>query len=269
MQPRHSNKELYFQEQIYTTREFVIPFIEHQVPITELTRVLEVGCGEGGNLVPFMDRGCQVTGVDLSEGKIEHARTFLKDHQYYHQVKLLADDIYFLDETATGSFDIIILRDVIEHIHDQEKFMSFIRKFLKKEGVIFFGFPPWYNPFGGHQQICENKILSKTPYFHLLPPFLYKLILKTGGESNNKQEALLEIKQTGIGIERFEKILKRQSFRIIKKKHFLFNPNYKIKFNIHPREQFRLVRGIPFIRNFFTTASYYLVLPEVLKPGKE
>lgn len=262
MQPRHSDKELYFREQIFTTREYVIPFIEKALKIDKTTRVLEVGCGEGGNLVPFLELGCNVTGVDLSGGKIELATKFLEEYVNEGFAVLLADDIYHLTPENTGLFDIIMLRDVIEHIHDQEIFMKFIKRFLSNEGVMFFGFPPWYNPFGGHQQICKHRILSKLPYFHLLPRGLYKMILKIGGEPKDRILSLLEIKETGISIERFERILKRQNYNIIARKHFLFNPNYKIKFNIRPREQWRPVRTIPFIRDFLTTASYYTVQPE-------
>ena len=266
MQTRHSDKELYFREQVFTTREFVIPFIERKLKINESTRVLEVGCGESGNLLSFLERGCHVAGVDLSEGKIELAGKFLPEYISTGKAVFMADDIYNLNPAETGKFDIIMLRDVIEHIHDQEKFMNFIRNFLSPDGVIFFGFPPWYNPFGGHQQICKNRILSKLPYYHLLAKGLYKAVLQAGGEPEERIEALLEIKQTGISIERFEKILKRQSYTILLRKHFLFNPNYKIKFNIKPREQVGIVRIIPFFRNFLTTASYYLVKSEKSKP---
>jgi len=259
MQPRHSNRELYFREQVVTTRDYVIPFVEQLIPVTENTRVLEVGCGEGGNLVPFLDRGCHATGIDLSESKIEHARQFLQDHPNYGRLTLLADDIYNLDEVKTGSFDLIILRDVIEHIHDQEKFMHFIRKFLKQEGAIYFGFPPWYNPFGGHQQICSNRILSKLPYFHLLPEGLYRFILNTGGETPEKIDALLEIKETGISIERFERILKKTNYSIRMKRLYLINPNYEIKFKLRPVKQWKIISAIPVFRNFISTAAYYVV----------
>ena len=253
MQTRHSDKELYFREQVFTTREFVIPFIERKLKINESTRVLEVGCGEGGNLLSFLERGCHVAGVDMSEGKIELARKFLPEYISTGKAVFMADDIYNLNPAETGKFDIIMLRDVNELL-------------LSPDGVIFFGFPPWYNPFGGHQQICKNRILSKLPYYHLLPKGLYKAVLQAGGEPEERIEALLEIKQTGISIERFEKILKRQSYTILLRKHFLFNPNYKIKFNIKPREQVGIVRIIPFFRNFLTTASYYLVKSEKSKP---
>jgi hypothetical protein len=67
-----------------------------------------------------------------------------------------------------------MLRDVIEHIPDQDRFFKHVRSYLQPDGVIFFGFPPWYMPFGGHQQVCHSKFLSKLPWFHPLPFPLFR-----------------------------------------------------------------------------------------------
>lgn len=258
MQERHSNKKKYFEEQNTTSGKHVIPFIEDVIEINKNISVLEIGCGEGGNLLPFLDRGCKkVVGIDLSESKIKNAQSFYEDHPQKENIQFILADIY--DIKDLGTFDIILLRDVIEHIHDQNKFMGFVKKFLNPTGKIFFGFPPWYNPFGGHQQICESKILSKFPYFHLLTKFLYKGILKIFGESEAKIDALLEIRETGISIERFERILSNENYKIDKRTFYLINPNYEVKFNLKPKEQFKTISGLPFIRNFLTTAGYYLV----------
>ena len=52
MQERHINRDRYFEEQAQTTRKYYIPYIKRIVgDLPE--KVLEVGCGEGGNLLPF------------------------------------------------------------------------------------------------------------------------------------------------------------------------------------------------------------------------
>lgn len=257
MQERHRNRTQYFNEQVYTTQKYVIPFVSEQMPIHRGMRILEVGCGEGGNLKPFLDAGCHCLGVDLAEGKIEKGKKVFDEDPNSSRIDLMVQDIYEAEDI--GLFDLIMLRDVIEHIHDQNRFMGFISKFLKPQGKIFFGFPPWQNPFGGHQQVCENRILSTLPWYHLLPEVAYEGMLKLGGESPERIEGLKEIKTTGISIERFESILKRNGYSTDCKHHFLFNPNYEIKFGIHPRRQFGIISAIPFIRNFATTAVYYLV----------
>ncbi|MFZ9661783.1 MAG: class I SAM-dependent methyltransferase, partial [Chitinophagaceae bacterium] len=155
--------------------------------------------------------------------------------------------------------DLIILKDVIEHIPDQKKFIPYLKKFLKPNGKIFFGFPPWQMPHGGHQQICSNKFLTILPWFHLLPPFMYKGILKLFGEYDEVIKELLEIKSTGISIERFEGIVKDAGMKIDQRKYYLINPIYQYKFGMKPRVQWKLISAIPYIRNFVTTCMYYMI----------
>lgn len=260
MQDRHLNRAKYFKEQEKTTEKYVIPFINEVKHINERVSVLEIGCGEGGNLVPFYKKGCtRIVGIDISKGKIENAKNFFEKIEAHNHVKFICEDIYNIKPEDIGQFDIVMTRDVLEHIHGQDKFMNFIKKFMKMDGKFFLGFPPWYNPFGGHQQMCKSKFLSKLPYFHILPDFLYKMILKLFGETEAKIEGLLEIKETGITIERFERILKKENYHKNKRVFYFINPNYEVKFGLIPRKTWRLVGQVPFIRNFFITANYYLI----------
>ena len=109
-----------------------------------------------------------------------------------------------------------------------------------------------------YQQLCK-KTLSKVPYFHLLPRAIYKGLLKLFKESEEVIPVLLEIKDTGISIERFEKIVKKTNYSILGKIHYLFNPIYEYKFNIKPKKQNKFVTKIPYIRNYVTTCVYYII----------
>jgi len=260
MQERHKNRLLYFNEQVYTTENYVIPFIERRKTITADSHVLEIGCGEGGNLKPFLDKGCQCTGIDLNSEQISRAKTFFADHAHVDKLRLIDSDIYDIDP-AEHQYDVIMLRDVIEHIHDQERFMRILPKFLKPHGVVFFAFPPWMMPFGGHQQICTSK-LSKVPYVHLLPMTWYKQLMHVCGENDGKIEALAEIKETGITLERFERILRHEGYTMLEKELYFINPNYEVKFHLRPRKSLPLLRSIPYLRDFYITAGYYLVTQE-------
>ncbi|MGC9341113.1 MAG: class I SAM-dependent methyltransferase, partial [Bacteroidales bacterium] len=173
MQERHKKRERYFDEQALTTSRYVIPYLEAIRKLTDKTEVLEIGCGEGGNIKPFLDSGSKVTGVDILETKITNAEKFFEKHPKRDNLSLIASDIYDPPSNLDRQFDIIFMRDVLEHIHNQEKFMNYVKRFLKPDGMFFLGFPPWQNPFGGHQQMCHSKFLSKLPWFHLLPGKLY------------------------------------------------------------------------------------------------
>ena len=130
---------------------------------------------------------------------------------------------------------------------------------MKPNGKFFLGFPPWQNPFGGHQQICNSKILSRTPYFHILPKTIYRTILKIFQEPNVKIEALLEVKDTAITIERFQNILKEEEYQIEKRIFYFINPNYETKFGLKPRKAWKLISSMPYVRNFLITTNYYLI----------
>jgi len=258
MQERHQNKFQYFNEQALTTKKFVIPYLEELIVLSSETSVLEIGCGEAGNLKPFLDLGCKGTGIDISCSRIDLAKQYYKAYKNKHNLTLICKDIYQVNPEGK-KYDIIIMRDVIEHIPNQEKFMGFVKEFLKDNGKFFLAFPPWQNPFGGHQQISQNKLLSKLPYVHLFPVSVYKFILKTFGEEEATIKGLLEIKETGISIERFERILKKEKYKILKKTFYLVNPNYETKFGLKPRHQIKFISSMPWIRNFFTTAMYYVI----------
>jgi SAM-dependent methyltransferase len=258
MHERHTDRELYFREQALTTSRYVIPFVSSLRQVTPALAVLEIGCGEGGNLLPFLEAGCtRVTGIDISGHKIENARRFYASIPKGESVEFIAADIY--DCADAGKFDLVMMRDVLEHIHDQARFISFVKNLLASDGILFIAFPPWNNPFGGHQQVCDSRILSKMPWIHLLPRGLYRGLLRAAGESSAKIEGLMEIRETGINLGRFERIIKKEGFSVLKKSLWLINPNFEVKFGLRPRRLPSLAGRIPGLRNFVTTTGYYII----------
>lgn len=124
---------------------------------------------------------------------------------------------------------------------------------------MFLGFPPWYMPFGGHQQVCHSKILSKVPYFHLLPKALYRGVLRAFGESQPVIDELLYIKSTGISIETLRKIIADNDYTIDREQLWLINPNYEVKFGLQKRKQLGIIEALPWLRNFLTSCGYYVI----------
>lgn len=262
MRDFHSDKPRYFDFTYRTARDYIIPFIEDKVRLTADKTILEIGSAEAGVLKAFTERGHKCIGIELMEHRVELAKKFLAEEVAKGLVQFISRDIYDIDpdKDLPHRFDVIILKDVIEHIPDQGRFIPRLRDFLNPGGVIFFGFPPWQMPFGGHQQLCNGKFIGNLPWYHLLPMPLYMGVLKLFREPTVKRDALREIKQTGISIERFEKVVRKSGMTILSRKLWLFNPIYKYKFKLRPRRQAAFIAAIPWVRNFWSTAAYYLVV---------
>jgi SAM-dependent methyltransferase len=258
---QHTDYRIRYQQQLDNAREYVLPFIESVAPVHPGMKVMDIGCGEGGVLMPFLDKGCMAVGIELDALKSGYARELLSVPITQGQVDIVNQNIYEEEalKTYRGQFDLILLKDVIEHIPDQERFIPYLRQFLKPGGYLFFGFPPWYMPHGGHQQVCSSRFLSMLPWFHLLPNPLYRGILRMFGEDRAVIGELLENKSTGISIERFERIVRKSKYTIAARTWYLVNPIYQQKFGLRPMKQFGIVSAIPWFRDFFTTCAYYLI----------
>jgi SAM-dependent methyltransferase len=251
----------YFKQQFDTTSEFIIPFIERKKKLVPGMRFLEVGSGYGGVCKAFASRGLNVTGIELLESSSQISKEFLKEEIDRKQIAIVNKNVYEIDpdKDLEEKYDVILLKDTIEHIHNQEKFIQHIIHFLKPNGVIFFAFPPWFMPYGGHQQSLDSKVLDKLPYFHILPNPIYKGLMKLFGEVEGRIADTLEVKETQISINRFERISKAAGFKIDEREFYLISPSYKYKFGATPRKQFGFISALPWIRDFVTTTCYYVL----------
>jgi len=258
MQKRHTNRTCYFNEQAYTTKKYYIPYFKkhiHEKP----EKVLEVGCGEGGNLLPFAQAGCKVTGIDLARTRIEQAEIFFKEQK--EEGSFININILEM-EGHEHSYPLIIVHDVIEHINDKLSFLLQLKNHLTPDGVIFIAFPAWRMPFGGHQQIAKGKIISHLPFIHLLPIPIYKLVLKLFNEKENVIKELLAIRSSRCSIQPFIKQTKQAGYKIINQQFYFINPNYETKFGLKPLKLYSLIARSPYIRDFFCTSCFYLLQQE-------
>lgn len=260
MQQRHKDRRLYFRELANTSREFYLDYVEKWIHIGEGTRILEIGCGEGGNLLPFAEKGCQVAGIDISESQIANAELFFKENG---KEGCFTVSDFLLVPTPTDErerFDIVLIHDVIEHIEIPQKvqFLEHLKLFMRSDAIAFFAFPAWQMPFGGHQQICHHGA-SKLPFIHLLPTGAYRTLLTETGESEATIEGLLSIKRSRMPIERFKKLAKETGMRVVNQTFWVINPHYRQKFGLHPLREVWPFTSIPWLRNFYTTSAWFVV----------
>lgn len=259
----HNQKRRYFEYQYRTGKDYVIPFLERSGEVKKEHRVLEIGCGEAGVLKAFLERGNHCVGIELVADRVTKAKSFMPDEVASGQIEFIIRNIYDIhpEKDLEELFDVIVLKDVIEHIPEQERFIHVLKSFLKPGGRVFFGFPPWYMPFGGHQQMIKHKWLSKMPWFHLLPMPWYAAILKGFKEPEHVVNELISIKKTGISTRRFLKILRLENYRVLTRKWWFLNPIYKYKFNKGPVGPLPLLSSIPVVKDVTHTCAYFVVTP--------
>jgi SAM-dependent methyltransferase len=256
----HHDRRRYFDIQVENSRKSIVPFIHKYGALPSNAKILEVGCGEGGVLKAFIEAGYTGVGVEIEQERLGNGRLWLADEINQQKLQLLASDIFDVSmEKLKGPFDLVILKDVIEHIGDKDELLQKLKALLAPGGMLFIGFPPWQMPFGGHQQLCSNKLLGKTPWLHLLPRFVYRQVLI---RFRQPVDELLGIRDCRISIEGFNKLVRRTGYACIAKEHFLIAPIYQYKFGWRERKQWRVVRKIPVVRNLVTTAVYYLIRPQ-------
>lgn len=264
MPVRSITRQQYFDELARTSEKFFVPYIEQHRQLVPGLRVLEVGCGVGGNLAPIAARGCEVTGIDLASDNIVAAKDCFAAKGL--EGLFVCQNFFEMEESTSpdrpageGVFDVVVCHDVIEHIFDKENFLRKVSRLVKRDGVVFMSFPAWQMPFGGHHQNCRSRLVSHCPFLHLLPRGLYRWILQRAGESEGTVKEMLEIKETRTPIELFERLSRKVDFKVLDRRLYFINPHYETKFGLRPRRLWSFIAQIPWVRNFFTTSCFYLL----------
>lgn len=105
-------------------------------------RVLELGCAQGGNLIPMAARypGSEFVGVDLSRVQVEEGQAFIA-RTGLANVRLLHGDIAALPDDL-GEFDFIMAHGVYSWVPDgvREALLSACRRLLRPMGIAYVSF---------------------------------------------------------------------------------------------------------------------------------
>ena len=110
--------------------DFLVANGRLEKPISESV-VLEIGCGAGGVLYPFHLSGARAVGVDFDADYLDEGRSRGLDLR----------EGGCEAATDAGPFDIIILKDVLEHVGDLNKLLAQLRELLSASGRVFIQVP--------------------------------------------------------------------------------------------------------------------------------
>ena len=100
-------------------------------------RVLDAACGEGYGSALLARRARHVTGVDLSAQATAHARARYAAPNLTFETA----DVSALDHLPSGSFDLIVSFETLEHLQPQERMMDGFARLLADDGVLIVSTP--------------------------------------------------------------------------------------------------------------------------------
>ncbi len=120
-----------------------------RVRLPEKARILEVGCGSGGNF-PLLSRYGEIYALELDETAREYARS-----RNLAQVVAgkLPDDIPYQSNT----FDLIVMTDVLEHVEEDELSLKNLRDCLGEPGYVLVTVPAFPALWSRHDELHHHK----------------------------------------------------------------------------------------------------------------
>lgn len=119
----NSQKQSYYQHK----RSEMIPFMP-----SEYSRVLEIGCGEGGFRSNFIDKEHEYWGVEMQTNMPARERLDKVLVGTYDEVSNNLPDHYF---------DLIVCNDVVEHMENHIAFLNNIKSKLSASGRLVLSIP--------------------------------------------------------------------------------------------------------------------------------
>lgn len=249
----------YWQLQHELTQRHIIPYLVRWDALPSEGRILEVGSAHAGCLGALCDAtGLGGDGIELSDERFEIAQAIdgaLGDGR----LRLAVGDITApaILEGRRDRYSLILLRDVIEHIEAPHLDAALLHcaAMLAPGGHIFLSFPPYYSPFGAHQQILGRRSQS-FPFAQLIPGFIGRV--RRGEADPNKVAEMESLDRCSLTLGRFERALSRTSLARIDRCLFALRPVFELRYGLRPLGA-GLIAHLPVVRELFTTGAWYLL----------
>lgn len=130
-----------YAKRLRFVQEVIEESFQKRAPST--LRVLDVGCGNGSFLaLPLARQGYHVTGIDVDEHSIEHARQLAGAASNARFWAGLVEEIP--DEEL---FDVVILSEVLEHLTEPATLLEASMRQMAEGGVLIVTVPNGYGEF--------------------------------------------------------------------------------------------------------------------------
>ena len=175
----------------------------------EVKRVLDVGCGAGQEMLPFVERGAQGVGIDQNRAAGEFGREIFERLAPLRQVEFVracGTELPFLD----NSFDVVICRVALMYMDNKAAFGE-VRRVLRQPGIFLLKYhaPAYYwiklrdGLKSGHfkSSIHATRVLLAGYYYYFTGRQLFNLITAGGEIFQTKRTLQRELAAIGMKID--------------------------------------------------------------------
>ncbi len=250
-------KVAYWQFQYVMTQREILPFLARTGTLPRGGRLLEVGAGEGGCLAALTE-ATRLPGdaLELSASRAALAER-LNEALTHRPMRIVVGDIADAAclNALTPPYSLVLLRDVIEHVEALPSALSHCHELLGPRGAVLFTFPPYFSPYGAHQQILTRAVL-RLPWLQLLP-FFVKMVGRLEPNAG-KREEIEGLARCRLTISRFGAALRATAFETAATRYFLIRPAFRYRYGL-PVLSATGVGRIPGVRELLVTGAWVLL----------
>lgn len=139
--------------------------------------ILEVGCSNGRNVaLPLAELGYDVTGLDVHGPSIAAASAANR----MPNARFLTTELSELRRDR--SYTVVILSDVLEHVHDPEQMLASGLRHLAPDGLVLVSIPNGYGPFEIERRLLHQGLLAPVLLMRNGARWLKRRVLRRGLE---------------------------------------------------------------------------------------
>lgn len=159
------------------TARKTIPDIEKRAGTLSGKKILDVGSGNGGNVIAFTEVGADAYGIEVEQELFDISLEHIKSFNLEPKIKLYDGFVLPYDDNF---FDLAFSASVLEHTDDPKMYLAQVLRVLKQGGKFYLAFPNKLWPKETH-----TGLWFLTYFPGLLRPLVIKIFHKNPLEDNN------------------------------------------------------------------------------------
>ena len=250
----------YWTYQYQLVEEYLVPWLRSWGAWHDGVRVLDVGCGDGGASVALADAGARAEGFDIDgrlvRGGVERAKA--RGLQLDLGVADVTDGSTLGD--YAGPHDLILFRDVLEHIPDVDAALRETSARLAPGGAIVVIYPPYWSPYGGHQQsLPAPKRLgvrwAKLPFVHWLGLGAWHALAGAPDRDDPHWTEIETIRRACLTIGGLQRRARAHGLRVAETRRYLLRPTFRLRYGT-PVVDARWLGRLPGLRELLVMGSW-------------